>query len=169
MEEFASTLVPGKLYFGGMPSKRQLRILQEQGVHTLVNVMTEEERRRFPYETCPLSLQMNVLYFPIVDQNIPQNAREFTRWIHRLSEHFDATSSRVIYIHCRGGHGRSALVSGCLLLYASLFHNAQDCIRFLTQSHRSRKILNPKYLHQPCPVAHCQRMFLKDFSVQLST
>ena len=163
MEEFSSVLLQGKLYFGPVPTQSQLRIMQSHRITCLVNCMTVNESHRFPYEVPPESLGMNVYRFSIRDQTAPWNTTYFFRFLLMMIDQLQQKPDLRIYIHCRGGHGRSALVAGCLyLLMTNLRIRGDACIDKLTQAHHHRKNLNPKYLTQKCPVAGCQRKYLEN-------
>ena len=167
LNDFASVVLPDRVYFGCMPNQQQLELLKEQKFKYIINVMSDAEKNRFTYPLSPSTLSMHLLVFPLPDQRVPLHAQHFLRWIAYLGNIVvKMNTHEKMYIHCRGGHGRSGLVAGCLLYWYWKIHcskalTGEECIQKLTTAHCQRKILNPKYLVQNCPVAKCQQQFLK--------
>ena len=68
-----------------------------------------------------------------------------------------------MYLHCKGGHGRSSLVVATLLLYLN-----EECEspHFLFQKtklyHQNRSNLKSKYIDIDCPQNLNQRKFIID-------
>lgn len=183
--EFTSELIPNILYFGGMPNERQLEQLSQHQFRMIVNVMTTEEKDNYPYAKPLSSYGMDLYEFCIDDQSVPQNKESFSSFLHHLIgqwlslDQFSKTSRPFwtlhgthsiprMYVHCRGGHGRSALVAGILFFwFQSFVFQKKICggkrIEYVTRAHHLRKSINPKYWSQPCPVARCQRVFLESW------
>jgi hypothetical protein len=165
--DFASVVLPNRIYFGPVPNQTQLELLHHENFKYIINVMSIKEKVRFGYTISPEKLNMQLMGFPISDQRIPLHTPHFLKWIEYLGHiMIHMKPNEKMYIHCRGGHGRSALVAGCLFywyckIYRSQPLTGEDCIRHMTFAHCQRKLLNPKYLHQKCPVAKCQQQFIK--------
>lgn len=62
-----------------------------------------------------------------------------------------------MYIHCRGGHGRSGLVCACLLIRVG--HSADKALELVSVAHHTRSNL-PTF---PCPQTGAQVEFVKQF------
>lgn len=176
---FLSEVLPGELYFGGMPTAQQLSLLEKDNIRWIINVMSEEEKQRYPYPKSFVEKSMKLWEYPIFDQNIPCQPLSFLEWIYNIVHYWSSFPQRPkIYIHCRGGHGRSALATGCFLFF---YHQLQtygiynklhlksmtmmDIIHVITKAHQRRQELNPKYFDRLCPVARCQRIFLHELPI----
>jgi len=86
------------------------------GRNVFVSLVSDEERKRYVDYTIRARDKLPFAIFfhhPIVDDNVPTNTDEFKCLIDTLAHLVKA--GRKIYIHCVGGHGRSAVVVGCLL------------------------------------------------------
>ena len=163
---FSSEVIPKKVYFGPVPNAQQVALLQSENFKYIVNVMSFNEKQKYVYPIPPSSV-MQVLYFPIPDQRVPFHVHHFLRWIEYLGKVLvHMKPDEKMYIHCRGGHGRSGLVAGCLFywysrIYQCSYITGEECINHMTIAHCRRQGLNPKYLGQKCPVAKCQQQFIK--------
>jgi protein-tyrosine phosphatase len=68
-----------------------------------------------------------VIFFPIMDYNVPDDYREFKKLIDRLVELYN--EGKNILIHCQGGRGRSSIVSCCLYARIKRNSNAFEVLR----------------------------------------
>jgi hypothetical protein len=123
-------VVPGKLMAGYYPgatsrqeAEKKLRSLLEVGVGCVVNLVEEDEqgyndRRLHPYQLLLSELaaewRVDVTYvrMPIRDVDIPSAAT-----MRIILDLIDAAlaRSRMTYVHCWGGRGRTGTVVGCYL------------------------------------------------------
>lgn len=123
-----------------------------------INLTTSAERQGF-YDYIPrVKSQIPdamFLSFEIPDCGIPQDLTSFTKFILELKGLFD--QGKKLFIHCRGGHGRSGLVTACLLI--SMNWTAENALFEVKMSHLSR-MYYPEY---PCPQTEEQVEFVKNF------
>lgn len=100
-------VLPGRLLAGPYPSAHNIQALREAGVGVVVD-FTEEG------ELAPYSLEggMRAVRKPIRDFSVPSEA-EMVDILDSIDSELEAGS--VVYLHCRGGIGRSGTVAGCLL------------------------------------------------------
>ena len=95
----------------------ELSSLREQGVHTIVSLLTDDEVRELELEaeesTCA-SVGLTFRSFPIRDRELPASldtARSFARELA-----VEITKGRAIAIHCRMGIGRSSLIASAVMV-----------------------------------------------------
>ena len=115
-------VLPGKLLAGEYPGGRtpeatraRLAGLLRAGVRCFVDLT--EPGEAVPYHT-ELPLSVDYLRKPIRDHGVPNNAAAMAGILDCLSE--GVRSRAVVYLHCRAGIGRTAMVAGCLLMERGL-------------------------------------------------
>lgn len=59
---------------------------------------------------------LSFLHHPIVDYSVPRDAQSFRTWLAQLLD--ELARGRGLYLHCRGGLGRTGTALGCLLALA---------------------------------------------------
>ena len=97
------------IYFGKYPCNQVLEKLNELGIQTIVNLTTIDEDLDSYITDIP------IIDIPIIDRRIlPDN--ELIELIQLLKKYIH----NPVYIHCKGGHGRSGVVSGYLY---GIIHN----------------------------------------------
>ena len=69
-----------------------------------------------------------------------------------------------MYIHCKGGHGRSGVVAGYLY---GITNNLSYCevLEELKKAHNRRKIVNTKCRRLGCPQTRCQKEQFYNYSI----
>lgn len=95
------------------------------------------------------------LSYPIPDCGIPTDNDSFCKLIVKLYELIQ--KGMKLYIHCRGGHGRSGIVVGCLLI--NMGYNVEEVLKLLTMAHKTREYI-PDY---PCPQTQEQIQYIRDY------
>jgi protein-tyrosine phosphatase len=65
-------------------------------------------------------------------------------------------SGHRIYIHCRGGHGRSATVAACLYGYISQ-QSGPTVLSIIYQSHQTRRVMKPTFRRMGAPQTLVQK------------
>jgi ADP-ribosylglycohydrolase len=110
-------VLPGRLLAGEYPGGGTLEATRERlsrlvaaGVNCFVDLTRPEES--VPYAA---ALPANVGYFrkPLQDHGIPAEAAQMREILACLQGALH--QGRVVYLHCRAGIGRTAMVTGCLL------------------------------------------------------
>lgn len=137
------------IYFGKYPCNEVLEQLNELGIKTIVNLTTIDEKMD-SYIT-----DISIIHKPIIDRRIlPDN--ELIQFIQILQKYI----SQPIYIHCKGGHGRSGVVAG--YLYGKMNNlSYYKVLEELKNAHNRRKIVNSKCRRLGCPQTRCQKEQLK--------
>ncbi|HZW00119.1 MAG TPA: ADP-ribosylglycohydrolase family protein, partial [Candidatus Deferrimicrobium sp.] len=135
------TFLPGKRYLGyySGPHWRDLdsdaTSLRQQGIDLLVLLVEDKELRRCQVTEIGTVLPahgLDLLRFPIVDPELPDDGTAYRRLVADLVER--TRSGARVAIACRGGLDRTGMTAGCLLREAGLpaavaierVHSARD-------------------------------------------
>lgn len=162
MLKFCSSFLYDQAYFGGYPSRENFQELIENDFIYFIDLTTLRERKRLEYDySLEIPKYKNLFYinFSIIDNNIPSSQVLFLEFINFLKDIIK--TKKKIYIHCKGGHGRSSLVVASLLCHLYLYppHKAFG----LTKNfHEQRNNLKEKYRGILCPQLYSQRKFIMD-------
>lgn len=159
-------LLRDKILFGWYPTdpsssgiySNNIDSILKTGREVFVNLTTSHERAQL-YNYIPRVKECvkNPIFlsFEIPDLGIPQDLPEFCKFILQLKSILN--EGKNIYLHCRGGHGRSGLVTACLLI--SLDMSPEDALFEVKLSHSTREY----YPDFPCPQTKEQIEFVKAF------
>lgn len=93
------------LRFGPWPRSPQ----DLQGVDFVVCLLTDDELNELAVE------RAEGVRIPIPDRHCPSNAETLRAQLEPVAERL--RSGQQVYVHCRAGIGRAALVTGCLMLH----------------------------------------------------
>lgn len=149
-----------RLLFGGYPSQSQFEYLKSVGVRYFIDLTTPIERKRLPVYN---QHDNKIIYinFPIRDNFIPYNMEMFNEFINWLVFTIGVMNeNEFMYIHCKGGHGRSGMVMCCILC---AMHNLlpEKSIEEVTISHKERPLLTSKWKTRVCPSNEVQQVFVR--------
>ena len=151
-----SAMVDTYLLFGKYPSQLEVDYLESIGITTFVDV-TEE-----PLDPYAVSQSSRVIKYPIKDRCPPSPLTSFNKLIARLVDEVE-NKSAVLYIHCRGGHGRSALVAACLWM-ALTKCTPLDALTKVKAAHQQRQIMDDRW-RMGAPQTKTQLDFVRSFRV----
>jgi hypothetical protein len=146
--DWISCVIPNRIYFGPIPNDHMIHQLKEKNFNIIVNV-TENEIDYGP--------DFKSFHFPIKDNSIPDNIFEYCKFVIELKKEFE-TNKNKMYIHCRGGHGRSSMITIsllCCLYNEELKHIINKVIGY----HKSRIVLRDIWRIKS-PINYKQFMFL---------
>lgn len=120
---------PGKKQFGALSGnwKRDLDLdlasVRDWGAAMVVSLLEEHEFSELQVEVLPARVQaagMQWRYIPIRDQ-YPPGSRFHSLWPGVGKEIIDLLiAGRRVFLHCKGGLGRTGTVAACLLIEAGL-------------------------------------------------
>uniref|UniRef100_A0A6C0ICM2 Uncharacterized protein n=1 Tax=viral metagenome TaxID=1070528 RepID=A0A6C0ICM2_9ZZZZ len=155
---FCSEMYEGGGYFGGYPSEEEFGELLRSNITTFVDLTTAREKRNLPF-VYRVPEDRTYLSFPIMDNHVPKNRRLFLQLVHHIAHRLQ--NREKVYIHCRGGHGRSGILVASLLCYLNNLapHHA---IQKATMYHSRRPNLKAKWKTTPCPQMYTQQKFVMD-------
>jgi len=157
---FCSCMFRDTGYFGGYPNENEFLELRAHGIQVFVDLTTPSERSFLPFVyTRSYSSSITYINFPIQDNRIPKNKKEFLHLVQEVAELL--LSGEKVYIHCKGGHGRSGVLVASLLC---LLHNISPdhALRVCSQLHSKRPNLKQKWKHVQCPQMMIQQKFVMD-------
>lgn len=143
----SSFFIKDKALFGSFPTQEAVQELENMGVIYFVDLTCKGESKIKPYIT-----KHTYINYQIKDRDVPTNIHKFSTFIIHISNIINSLkNNQLIYIHCKGGHGRSGIVVASLLSYTynisptksieqtSFFHNNR-----LIMKERWRKIGSPQ-------------------------
>ncbi len=134
--ETSAYFVNDQCLFGAFPTQHQIQQLEDWGVDIVVNLTHNNEKKIKPYKT-----RAKVIQFIIPDRSVPENVREFCALVIHLTR--EIRNCKKIYIHCKGGHGRSGLLVASILCY---LHKINPNTSFIKTSeyHATRPVHSTK-------------------------
>ena len=96
-------------YLGCLPTAADVETLRELGIECVVNMCAEYRGPRKTYE----KYHMKQLRLPTVDSTAP-SFQSIQKAVQFMNEAY--TNNRKIFVHCKGGMGRSATIVYCHLI-----------------------------------------------------
>ena len=161
MSENSTYFIENKALFGPYPTLEDVNYLESIGVAYFVD-LTEMDKLP-PYT---ISNKSKFIKFPIPDMKVPIDYIQFSSFIVYLDytiKHLKDVEK--MYIHCRGGNGRSGIVVACLLMRHHSYLNALDAIQLTSKYHSERVNLKLKWKLIGSPQTTTQKNYiLKMFS-----
>lgn len=153
--ERSSYFIKDRALFGSFPTQEAVTELEKNGVRHFVNLTHNNERKITPYRT-----QYNYISFPITDHQVPEDRRLFASFIVKLADIiYGLNKGELIYIHCKGGHGRSGVVVASLLCY--IFNmTPTESLEHTTMYHSHRKSMREKWRKIGSPQTYQQKNFV---------
>lgn len=143
-------------YFGAYPSPEEIHILEEKKFDYILKLTVEQEKNVEAYTTA-----LPIVDLPIKDNSVPHDWAHFT---YRLIWAVDQLrKQKKIFIHCKGGHGRSCIVVACLLYYLNADMNARDAIEETIRIHNQRTNMSLRWKGIKSPFSKSQYIFLYKF------
>jgi len=165
-------VIPGELLAGCYPgatdpvaAKVKLAALVAASMRTVICLQEPDERSRdgqpfAPYEALLIEaareqgVDAKVLRFPIRDVDTPTS-----QLMQDILNAIDAElrNGRAVYIHCWGGHGRTATVVGCWLVSRGL--TGEEALRRIAELRDG----HPELRHEPAPQTEKQRAMVRNW------
>ena len=158
----SSFFIENKALFGSFPNKNNIIDLENNGVKYFVDLTCKNELgiERYNEILCNNSIYIQ---YEITDHNIPKNWKTFSKFIIYISNIITKLNEKeLIYIHCKGGHGRSCIVVSCILCY---LHNIspRESINIINNCHNNRIDMRDKWRKIGFPQAYYQEKFIYNF------
>jgi ribA/ribD-fused uncharacterized protein len=159
----SSYFIKNRAIFGSFPTQESVEELEAEGVRYFVNLTHDHEKKITPYTT-----KYEYISYPIIDCNVPRDWQSFARFIIRISDIIKGLKlGELLYIHCKGGHGRSGVVVASLLCYM-FGMSAADALEQTTKSHGKRSVMREKWRKLGSPQTYHQKSFVHKFFNQLN-
>lgn len=154
----ASFFIEKKALFGGYPNHNQLFELKEEGVIWFVDLTHSSERNIKAYS----HLVNNWVNYPIKDGHVPEDKKKFAIFLFLVQLILESLKpGEKVYLHCRGGHGRSSLVIACFLGLLLNIPPAES-LNLVKEYHVLRPNLSSKWLTKR-PFNLKQQKFVEGF------
>ena len=164
MENFSSEFLLNQGWFGKYPDPNELKIIEENNFTDIIDLTT-------PSDNLP-SYQFNGYYwhYPIDDHRTPPDLKKFETFIDQILEILSHDPKRKIYVHCKGGHGRSGVfVASTLKRIYKINHPeatndeaTQYALNLTYNLHQQRKIMKSQWRRVGAPQTQAQRDFVKN-------
>ena len=153
--ERCSFFIKDKALFGSYPTQENVQKYEEMGVKHFVDLTYEGESKITKYKT-----ESKYIQYPIKDRKIPTDCKEFSRFIITISNIIlDLHGKDKVYIHCKGGHGRSGIVVASLLCYLYRIP-VKKSIELTTYFHNKRTDMKDKWRQIGSPQTRAQKNFV---------
>ena len=112
--ERSSYFIPSKALFGSYPNQESVNELESIGVRYFIN-LTRSSEALILYNLSDKSQRID---YPIIDRKVPSNKLSFSKFVIMIANIIlKLNHNEKIYIHCKGGHGRSGVRSMFIMLY----------------------------------------------------
>ena len=152
-----SYFIKNKALFGSFPTQKDVEQLENIGVKYFVDLTTGNENLTFKYNT-----KFKYINYVIFDHKIPHNLLKFSKFIIYITNIINNLDNNKIYIHCKGGHGRSGMIVACILCY--MYNIISDVsLDLTTKFHNNRKCLKDKWKCSGSPNNNYQKKFIINF------
>lgn len=128
-----------RIMVGGKPyTDTDLQFFREHNVSVFVNLTSTMElksRQNFKYHL-ELPDDVTFVHFPIKDMSI--ECDDIT--LQLVDKIIKLSKTNIIYIHCKGGHGRTGVIAGLIIhkLFPDLTYT--QVIQYIQDKHRARKV-----------------------------
>lgn len=156
--ERSSYFIKNKAMFGSFPTQEAVNELESHGVNFFINLTYDHEKNITPYTT-----KYTYINFPITDRRVPTDWRSFSYFLIKISNIIkNLKTGELIYIHCKGGHGRSGIVVACLLCYIFKI-SPEQALKHTTESHSKRIVMRDKWRKLGSPQTYQQKNFVYKF------
>lgn len=164
MENFSSK-VTDTLFFGKYPSQEECDLIISEGVVLFVDLTTPEEITWAPikggrgYDFG--SHSPNIAYIRCAMEDRTPDARDENQFKRALAVAYkECKNGNKVYIHCRGGHGRSGMLAAILLCMVEGI-DSKDSLARIKDAHSTRTIMEPKWRKMGAPQTLAQKKFVK--------
>ena len=159
--DWISVLVPDRLYYGSFPNQAMMNQLVKEKFDVIVNLTRDGEEDLYRLTPSPPGFpqqnEIEYIHYPIDDNQGPDDYEDYCSFITWIKyRYFD---KKKIYIHCRGGHGRSSMVSVSVMYTISPIE-CHEAIRCVNEAHNNRVNLRNKWRKRKSPFNTIQYYFL---------
>lgn len=155
--DIASFFINEQALFGAWPTQQQVDELEAWGVDVFINLANGSEKKLKSYTTTK-----DVLHFPIQDRLVPHDKVAFCGLIIRICRMIEC--GKKVYIHCKGGHGRSGVVVASILAYKYKI-GPIEALALTREYHSSRVGLKPRWKIVGSPQTYNQKQFVRSLFV----
>eukprot|EP01006_Ploeotia_vitrea_P010290 TRINITY_DN26714_c0_g1_i1.p1 TRINITY_DN26714_c0_g1~~TRINITY_DN26714_c0_g1_i1.p1 ORF type:complete len:384 (-),score=26.66 TRINITY_DN26714_c0_g1_i1:498-1571(-) len=142
--DWTNWLIPGRVLIGRMPySAADVRTIVGNGVNTFACLLEDLPTRAYNAQ----GGDFTVLHFPVEDFDVA-DAKDTVSFVAEVARRLKEDGATV-YIHCRGGHGRTGMISIELLQAVFPDLSAKKAKDLLSHYHAQRKYCGSWGCHMP--------------------
>lgn len=153
-----SFFIKDKALFGSYPTQEKVNFLEESGVRYFIDLTYTKEPKITPYTT-----RYNYVNYPIHDKKIPKSWGRFAKLVRHVSNTIiSLQDGELVYIHCKGGHGRSGVVVACVLCYIYKY-DPNHALRLTNEYHNNRREMRDIWRQLGSPQNKLQQEFVRSF------
>lgn len=156
--DWISCLLPNQIYFGPFPNQLMIDSLLKENFNLIVDLTKNEENYENKNEYDKSSCLDQYISFPIYDGKVPECEIKYCSFILYLKK--CVLENKKIYIHCRGGHGRSSMVCVSLLFTLTQESDFKKTIDTVNERHNERIVLRNRWKKRKSPFNYGQYLFL---------
>ena len=154
----SSYFIKDKAIFGSFPTQEAVNELERKGVRYFINLTCDYEKKITPYTT-----KYYYFSYPINDYHVPKDWYKYSLFIIQISDIIKGLNpGELLYLHCKGGHGRSGVVVASLFCYM-FGMKPIDALEQTTKSHSKRSIMREKWRKIGSPQTYIQKCFIHRF------
>lgn len=141
--------------FGSSPCQDFVTYLENEiGIRYFIDLTYDTERNIDFYTT-----NYTKIKYPIKDQRIPTNQLEFCKFVISLCSILKKGGK--MYVHCKGGHGRSGVVVAAVLgLYYEI--DAETALNMTYKCHQNRRTMRDRWRMIGSPQTYAQKEFIRE-------
>ena len=155
--ETSSYFIENKAIFGNYPDETKFNELVKLGVKYFVDLTTSNEKTKLKeYD------KTDIIYinYEVKDRYIPENIFNFTNFLHNLKSIYQGLKcDEKMYVHCKGGHGRSGVIVSCLLCYIFKY-TPEESLKLTNIYHNNRVVMKDKWRQIGSPQTDRQKEFV---------
>ena len=156
--ERSSYFIKDKALFGGYPTQESVNIFEENGVRHFIDLTCPGERKITPYKT-----KYTYHKYCIRDHRVPTDWHSFAQFILKICNIIKKLNTgEKIYIHCKGGHGRSGIVVASVLCHLYKIQPV-EALRLTKEYHSRRKKMKDYRRQMGSPPGENQKEFVRRF------
>lgn len=153
-----SFFIHGKALFGSFPTQESVHELEEHGVRHFIDLTGFRERKTVPYIT-----KYQHIKYSIIDHQTPGDCKSFAQLILVICDIIRKLKrNEKIYVHCKGGHGRSGIVVASILCYYYNF-SPEKALSLTSRYHSQRPEMREKWRQLGSPQSKHQKDFVLRF------
>lgn len=160
--ERCSYFIEDKALFGSFPTQEIVHLLEDLGVRYFIDLTISDELKTMPYIT-----KYNYIKYPINDRHIPHDWKSFAQLVIKISDIIhNLKYGEKLYIHCKGGHGRSGILVACIFCYYYSL-TSDEGLYHTRRCHSNRPQMRDKWRKLGSPQGKYQREFVHKFFREL--
>ena len=154
----SSFFIKDKAIFGCFPTQDSVIELEKQGVRYFIDLTDTHETKIVPYIT-----NYTYINYPIKDMYIPTEWQSYAKFIINICKIIkNLHGEEKVYVHCKGGCGRSGVVVASILCH--LFGlSPEESLKYTTLCHSNRKTLKDRWRKIGAPQTYTQKKFIYKF------